>query len=390
MGWPSEAASLRVSVFHWREWAQVAPVWAQLELGAPRSSFFLTCPWVETWLEVFGTQLRPAILVFESSDGPVAACLIAAAKRSSPFVPIRRLALNTAGESADDTTYTEFNDLLCLEGWESAVAKALYDHLRPQRWDELRLDGFTPGPVYDAMKDAFRMLNLAQTARPSYHVDLAGIRHSGLAYEMTLGSKNRKHLRQNIRYHSELGPLRVEIARSAGDALLKLDELAKLSQQRWAARNRKSIFSSVRFREFHRRLITRCLDSGGVQLIRVVAGEHTVGVVYNLVHRGKIYFYQCGYRYGADKRLSPGVVTLSQVIQHSLDSGYDDYDFLAGADNYKQWLATGSRTLVWAAFRRPGLKLQLWDGIRRIRTDWLKRGASRRVGAASESLVESQ
>ena len=40
MGRPSEAASLRVSVFHWREWAQVAPVWAQLELGAPRPRFF--------------------------------------------------------------------------------------------------------------------------------------------------------------------------------------------------------------------------------------------------------------------------------------------------------------------------------------------------------------
>ena len=76
------------------------------------------------------------------------------------------------------------------------------------------------------------------------------------------------------------------------------------------------------------------------------------------MYRGKVYFYQCGYQYIDDKRLSPGSVSLSQVIQHCLEMGYADFDFLSGDAKYKEWMSTGSRHLTWIIFRRNGLKLR--------------------------------
>jgi CelD/BcsL family acetyltransferase involved in cellulose biosynthesis len=114
-------------------------------------------------------------------------------------------------------------------------------------------------------------------------------------------------------------------------------------------------------------LIEKSVLKGGVQLLRVTAGQHLLGIVYNLAHEGRVYFYQCGYNYPDDKRLSPGLVTLSYAIQYCLGAGFEDYDFLSGFASYKQRLSTGGRTLIWAALRRPSVKLRVLDGLRSVK-----------------------
>jgi hypothetical protein len=359
--------ALHIVHHKWSAWPQVAPIWSELVKACPHCSVFLTESWIVTWLENFGPQLNPSILVFESGGQTVGACLLVTDKWNLAVFPVKRISLNASGESAADTTYSEFNDLLCRRGWDRPVAKALFEHLMQQNFDEIALDGFSLGIAYDTLKNAFSDLDQEELSHPSYYVDLAAIRSSGKAYELTLGRSHRKHLRQNIRYHSQLGDLRLETASDLPAALSMLDELAKLSQRRWASRGRPGMFSSPLFAAFHRSLLTKCYAQGTVQLLRLTAGKETVGLVYNLIHRGKVYFYQCGYRYSEDKRLSPGIVTLSQAIQYCLDAGFDDYDFLSGEAQYKQSLATGSRTLVWTVFRRPGPKLRVLKILRRIK-----------------------
>lgn len=357
-----------VTVHPWQAWKQLAPIWSALVAGSESCSFSLSEIWVETWLEVFGPQLQPSVLIFESNGQAVGACLLANAKPIHGFLRIKRLALNASGESSADTTYPEYNDILSKPGWESSVAEALFEELAHRKWDEVALDGFSDGPAYRSLKEKFAGgCECEEVQHPSYFVDLASIRESGMEFDMSLGKTNRKHLRQNIRYYSVIGELRLERAGSVSEALTMLEELGDLSQKRWASRGKRGIFSSEQFRAFHRSLIEKSFSKGTVHLLKVSAGDQTVGLVYNLVHRGRVHFYQCGYHYGPDKRLSPGTVTLSRAIQYCLDEGYHDYDFLSGESNYKQWLSTGSRTLFWTVFRRPRLRLQVIDGLRRIK-----------------------
>jgi len=352
----------------WSAWKQVAPIWSEVFAESECCSFSLSETWVETWLEIFGAQLQPSILIFFENGGhPVGACLLANAKTSHGFIGIKRLSLNASGEPGADTTYAEYNDILSKPGWESAVAEAVHKELAHRKWDEVSLDGFSDGPAYQKLKDKFAGLECEEIQNPSYYVDLEQIRLSGSAFDMSLGKTNRKHLRQNLKYYAAIGEFRLEAAGNVGEALAMLDEIADLSQKRWASRGKRGIFSSGRFRAFHRRLIEKSFSRGTVHLLRVSAGEQTVGLVYNLIHRGRVHFYQCGYHYGPDKRLSPGTVTLSRAIQYCLDQGYREYDFLSGESNYKQWLSTGSRNLFWTVFRRPRLRLQVIDGLRRIK-----------------------
>jgi CelD/BcsL family acetyltransferase involved in cellulose biosynthesis len=360
-------AECRIKSYPTTEWPRLAPAWSELVRNSGGCSFFLTEPWVDTWLEVYGRTMETSILVAESGRRPIGACLLVKARQNRVFVPITRVSLNASGEPATETTYIEFNDLVCRAGWETRFAEAVAAHLSEQDWDELAFDGFREGPAFESFKEAFEGLELEEVRHPSYYADLAAIRRAGTPYEMALGKTNRKHLRQNIRYHSEQGPLRLEAASTRDEALAMLEELAVFNRERSAAIGRRSVFDSERFVEFHRSLIGKCLPTGAVQLMRVSAGAETIGVVYHLVHEGKIYYYQCGFRYTDDNRLSPGTVTLSLVIQHCLDRGFDEYDFLSGDAKYKQWMSTGSRQLVWAVLRRPSLKLSFVSRLRSVK-----------------------
>jgi CelD/BcsL family acetyltransferase involved in cellulose biosynthesis len=340
-------------------WSAVRQVWAELN-KVSGCSFFLSSEWMETWLEVFGSERDLSFLVFEEAHEPVAACLLVESR--SHLVGPQRLWLNATGEPAADTIYSEQNNLLARPGWESEAAQALASYLCTGQWDQLVLSGFTPGAAYDTLVSACRGRVVEEIQRPSYYVDLAEIRHAGTDYIGFLKGKRGKHLRRELR-HEGLGPLRLELARSVGEALTMLDQLSALSQARWASLKGRSIFSSSEFGRFHRRLIERCFDLGAIQMARVWAGEDLLGVLYNFVHRGKVYFYQCGYNYTADKRLSPGKIALALAIQHSLEAGYTEFDLLSGTGEYKRKMALGVRTVNWATVRNNGIRSKIRSGF---------------------------
>lgn len=327
----------------------------------------MTEPWVDTWLAIFGSRLDASIVLFENGDGPVAACLLVKTRQNHAFIPILRISLNASGEDVGDTTYIEYNHLLCRSGWERAMAAALSEFLIPQQWDEFALDGFCLGPHYDALQHAFRCFDLDDTCHPSYYVDLAALRTSGKPYQMILSGHRRKLLRQSLRSYSALGPVRLETAATLETALAMFDEMAALNLRRRASCGCRCVFESRSFTAFHRRLIKRCFPESSIQFLRLQVHDRTIGILYNFVHAGKVYFYQCGFDYSSDPHLSPGIITLSHAIQYCLELGLDDWDFLSGEADYKRMLSTGSRSLVWATFRRRNLKVGMF---KLARTAW--------------------
>src|SRR5206468_187238 len=95
-------------------------------------------------------------------------------------------------------------------------------------------------------------------------------------------------------------------------------------------------FASAHFIDFHRRLISTAAAVGEAELVRVTVGGEPIGYLYNLLHRGTVYFYLSGLRYeAADNRIKPGLVTHALAIQHYLECGFATYDFMGGSSCYK-------------------------------------------------------
>jgi CelD/BcsL family acetyltransferase involved in cellulose biosynthesis len=348
-----------------RDWSALAPVWRQL-LDESDHSIFLTAAWIETWLDTFAEDVDIELLAVRAGDQVVAASLLVRSG-SSLARPLRRISLNASGENPADTTYVEFNDVLARRGWESHAGEALAAYALRQQWEEFSLDGFRPGPAYESIKGSLNGLQLEEIRKPSHYVDLAALRAAGSQYLPALRSRHRKHLHQNLRYHAEQGALAVQAADGTAAALGMFEEMAALNRRRRERLGQPSVFASGRFVAFHRSFIRKAFPLGQVQLLRVLTSSATVGLIYNLVHKGKVYFYQCGYNYTADRRLSPGMVSLALVIQYCLDAGFLEFDFLAGETPYKASMSTGSRPLVWATFRRPGPRVWVYGVARELK-----------------------
>jgi CelD/BcsL family acetyltransferase involved in cellulose biosynthesis len=363
---PSSPEKLSLQVCPPDRWPELRADWAAVAEASPYTSFFLLPEWTEAWLATCTAGLNVRILLFRHGEQPVGACLAVRKTVRRGGIPVRRVYLNTAGEDERDDTCIEFNNLLCLEGWEEAVARGLAEDLDREKWDELMLNGFSAGPPLDALRAALSQCEASQEICPSHYVDLDAIRDSATSYEESLGPTTRKHLRQNYRHYAKLGDLQTGRAATLDEALSMLDELAALHQESWQRRGRPGAFASSSFTAFHRTLIRKTFASGGTQLFRVTAGE-VVGLIYAFVYRRKVYFYQSGLRYSDDKRLSPGQVVNASVINACLEAGWSEYDFLAGDAPYKKSLGPCARDLTWVVLRRPGWKLRTIDLLRGIK-----------------------
>jgi CelD/BcsL family acetyltransferase involved in cellulose biosynthesis len=359
----------KLSVYQIQQWPEISKLWAELDEVSPYSSFYLSTEWTTAWLEVFGQLLRPEILVFEHESNPVAICLLVrSTERRGPF-RIKRIYLNTVGGEIADRTLMEFNNLLCRVGWEEKTSAALAAYLQSLEWDEFAVEGIPPGPILNCfLNSSFSALPPIISTLPSYYVDLGQLRQSKTSYESSLSSNTREQLRRSLKRYAKLGEISVEAAAEQPRAEELFEEMCGLHQSRWQKKGEEGAFGPGRRLDFHRTLIRKAFAKGSIQLMRVTAGQQTIGILYNFVKNGKVYFFQSGFNYsGEDKHLKPGLVTHTFAIRYCLNAGFTDYDFLAGDAQYKRSLAKDCRQLDWVVFARPRVKLSVIERLRSVK-----------------------
>jgi CelD/BcsL family acetyltransferase involved in cellulose biosynthesis len=349
-------------------WHEAERDWVELTNQSPYASFFLCADWIGTWIDTYRPCLDIEILRFFHGGQIVGACLLVWRRQRRGPVWIRRAYLNASGEDECEEVGAEFNDLLCLRGWETAVASALRRHLDSRGWDEFVMNGCSRTEASAALQHAFPRHEQHVTTFPSYYVDLNALRASGKPFEMSLSHKVRYNIRQSIKRYQESDQLRLTRAQSIEQAQAMLAELAMLHQDRWTAKGQPGAFASARFQQFHRVILEKCFNRGEIDILHVSAGDETIGILYNYVLKSKAFFYQCGFKFSDNKKLSPGLVTLQVALQSYLESALPEFDLMAGDVLYKRSLAEQRRDLDWCTMRRPSWRNSLLDGLRDFRT----------------------
>jgi len=145
-----------------------------------------------------------------------------------------------------------------------------------------------------------------------------------------------------------------------------LNALRALHAQKWEERGEESAFVNSKVAEqFHDLVINEAFDRGEIQLLRILVGDTELGYLYNFVHRGRVVFYQSGFRTGLlDKQDRPGLVCHALAIEHNAQTGQHIYDFTAGDYRYKSSLATGREPQGTHVFQRDGVLPRLEEGLR--------------------------
>lgn len=281
----------------------------------------------------------------------------------------RQLGLSTLwlGESGDpalDRIFVEHNGVLAeagqageLPAWLRAAMReplpgrmAGLAHPRPRR--KLVLGGV--GARCLAAARAAGIVRVRAT-RSAPFVDLARLGPSGEGFLEHLSRNTRQQIRRSDRLYGEL---QVRPAATPGEAGTFLDALLALHARRLASRGQRSSFTHPAATRFLRELVARGLPRGEVDLLRISAGNATVGYLLNVRRGGWVGQYQGGFDYAAAApHQKPGLSCHHAAIRHYRAQGAASYDFLAGADRYKLSLASAATGLHWAE-AAPRLSLQ--------------------------------
>ena len=349
--------------------------WRDLELRSS-ASFFLTWHWISSWLR---TCDRPVYLLRVSTRGRCVGLALlgaAVAVRHRGLLRVPTLHLNASGDEERDVVTIEYNEILADRDHAPAVRRASLDHL-------LRLRRLPDGRRFDALAwrgalapDAAAALDgIAWPWRvvaeaPSAFVDLAAIRASARPYLDHVSANTRRQVRRSMAlYEQRYGPLRLDVAADVAEALAFFHAAGELHQARWEPRGKPGAFAYPFYVRFHERLITDGLPDGVVELVRVSAGEVPIGYLYNFLYHGRVYYYFSGFRYEADNRLKPGLVSHTLCIERHLARGMDVYDFMAGDNRYKTSLGQPGPKMISVLIERPTPRVRL-DFLRRLRERW--------------------
>jgi CelD/BcsL family acetyltransferase involved in cellulose biosynthesis len=240
--------------------------------------------------------------------------------------------------------------------------------LLPRDWEEIYLSALSaesfPATELPQLGEPYELMIAKEMPCP--YADLELVRKRSGDYLAVLSSSVRSQVKRAYRLYEERGPVTREEARDLPTAFAIYDELIALHQASWKKRSQSGAFATAYFRDFHRTLIEKRHAAGEIQLIRVRAGDQTIGCLYNFVYQGVVSFYQSGLAVETDNRLKPGYVCHVEGVKASAEAGYREYDFLAGFEDYKARLSTHRRSLIWARVQKPRVKFKVERLARRL------------------------
>lgn len=342
----------------------LAPLWQALEAQA-EPNFFLSWSWMSTWLQVFKPDCR--LLQLHCAGELVGLGLVTVREEiRHGFLRSRVMRLGQTGRVEQDQIWIEYNDLLLharhADQGPAALMRLL---LQRQDWDEFQL-GATLSQRQRLYQHSGCVPQLKWSA-PTYEVNLCALRQSGQTYLQSLSRNTRYQINRSERLYAEAGGLEFSVLGDADAMLLHWSALADLHQQRWGDQTGQSGFVNPQFVQFHQSLIRRAAAQGQVEFCILKLGGVIIGILYNFIYRGNVYFYLSGLLYSQDAHLKPGLVIHALAVQQYLERGLDRYDFMGGDARYKQSLGQHHGELQLVSYQRPRLALRLEQLGRRIK-----------------------
>ena len=340
--------------------------WHALEAAAC-PSFFTSWHWIGTLLAAMPEASRPQLLRGLAGDRTVALALLGTAttRRRRGLIRSRSLYINETGDPHYDAITIEHNGILAPADLKDAVLAALpgwFAGLRDEV-DELHFGGTLDRWPQSVVED--RGLQRTETAVPSYAIDLRRLEPSDGELYPILSANSRQQLRRAIRGFESHGPLQLTEATTVTEALTFFAAMKVLHCQSWERRGKRHAFSWPFFEPFHRLLLTRSFASGAVQILRVCAGDRTIGLLYNFFLGDRVHAYQSGFA-DAVRGERPGMVAHALAIRHAFRAGAHFYDFMAGRNQLKESFSTTCEPMLWQVVQQPRIAFRLENLGRRL------------------------
>jgi hypothetical protein len=285
----------------------------------------------------------------------------------------KRLALNQSLEPRLESLTLEENGFANSTSQQSLefLPQLLKQLNENKSWDELRFSA-----INQSMADA--LFAWAQSSgliaydyanSETFWIDFSTLAQNDDEPYLSSRSANcRQQLRKAKRQiQNQLGELTIESASSIEQANHWLNALGLLHRQRWPSENPLEGFNNPQFAQFFSTLIQDGLVEGKVQLVKISAGPKPIGYLFNLVKDGRVSFLMSGIDYDGTDKYKPGLLCHWLAIEMNRAHGMQVYDFLNGANRYKESLSTHRAAIKTICIARPRLGLLIEHLARRCK-----------------------
>lgn len=356
-----------------RHHAGLLAEWAVLEARSD-ASIFQSGSWIKSWLQALPDTVEiQRLRVWHGAELVGLGLFGKSVQTRHKLIRSRMWWLSESGNPGLDTLTIEHNNLLVARGCEDGVWPAAIDALmrHRQEWDEIRISGISSQASRSSITQCAQARGLVpqiEFSKPYFWVDLEGMRPSREEYLNVLSRNTRQQIKRTMKLYEEKGPLALSLASSEDEALAYLEQLKQLHQAYWNRKGYAGAFATEFANRFHRNLVANGFASHQIQLIKVTAGEGTVGLLYNFRYRNRVSNYQAGLVYDANPKLKPGLVCHTLAIETNISLGSKAYDFLMGESQYKRSLSTQDGMMYWLTLRQPKLRFWIEDAARQVRS----------------------
>jgi CelD/BcsL family acetyltransferase involved in cellulose biosynthesis len=308
------------------EFETLAGPWDAMVRAMPRPSPFLLHGWLAEWWRHSGET--PTVLVARRDGAPAGAL---------PVVIRRRAGLRVASFMGGRTAVLP--DVLLARAGDDADAEALVAALG-DRCDVADLHGL-PAESRIAAALGGRMQSVERIEAPV--LDLRPGWDE--VYRAKTNAKKRNLHRRRRRQLSELGELRVTVAREPGELGPALEEAFRLHDLRWDGRPDGSGFTSGRGKPFQRAAIGRLAAIDVPRIVSLELDGRAIAFHYWFALAGRMYVHRLAFD-PALARFSPGLVNTLDALEAAAGEGLSRVEYLGGGERYKLELADAPEPLL--------------------------------------------
>ncbi len=308
------------------EFEALEPVWNATLQQCGVDSIFLTHEWLSTYWEHFGHPRRQLSIFAVEQDGePIAFAPLMLSR--APGVRLRRMELLGAGiHDYSDFIVPQDNPHLALNAlWQTIGEQA-------EQWDALRLAQVaadSPVAAHVTADEDFQIIATDGEACPTLALP------STWRDYLSLVSKNmRSNLSRYPRRLAESFDVEYHLVTSPDILDRTLNALFDLHTRRWRKRGLPGVLFSSRRQAFHRALCQRLLEADRLRLFALRLDGREVAVLLNYFYARKYFFFIGGFDPDFS-RWSVGTVLFGYAIQHAIEEGAREFDFLRGEEEYK-------------------------------------------------------
>lgn len=351
-----------IEINNYRDFLSLEEKWNQV-LSKCNHTVFSTWEWLSICWKHSGTNKRLIVLLAKDNGEIIGIAPLMYTVRTM-------FGLKRAKIEFMDDGVSDYNDFILVEKEDECV-NLFIKHLNrfPLHWDCVDLSD-----ISENSKALPQLNRIAKNVTPFHTCSYIQLPKTHTIFMDSLKRNQRRDIRRNLRRLED--KYKVEFTQYSGELPLdeEMNSFFDLHQKRWESKSLPGVFASQTIRNFHLEIAKKFFEKGWLGLFQLKVSGTPAAALYGFKYQSKYYDYLTGF----DPKFFPynvGNLLRSHTIGECIKEGFAEFDFLRGAEEYKNRWNTQIRFTKKVTLNRQGsfadienwLYSKYWDQGKRIK-----------------------